>query len=195
MKKNYLQMLEMQQRYEKLDPNAVTDVVENRIKNLRSEISALDAELSKKGVLTFASERCEELREAAKKTAAELSSIDKQLFLCEEYSRYKVSFVESSINSKFRLTRWKLFEEQVNGGLNDCCEATYDGVPYSALNNGMRINVGVDVISTVAWRFGMSVPLVVDNAESVTSLLSADTQVIRLCVSENDKELRVVYED
>ena len=59
----------------------------------------------------------------------------------------------------------------------------------------MRINIGVDVISTIAEHYGVKVPLVVDNAESVTSLLNIDTQVIRLVVSENDKELRVVYEN
>ena len=121
--------------------------------------------------------------------------MDKQLFLCEEYARYKVRYVEDTINRKFRFTCWKLFEEQVNGGLNDCCEATYDGVPYAALNNGMRINIGVDVISAIADHFGMKVPLVIDNAESVTSLMHIDTQVIRLVVSGNDKELRANYED
>ena len=177
------------------ETSAIRSTVESNIGSLRSEISALDAELAKESVLSFAEKRCDELRESAKKTAAELSALDKQLFLCEEYARYKVSFVESAINSKFRLTRWKLFDEQVNGGLNDCCEATYDGVPYAALNNGMRINIGVDVISAIADHFGMKVPLVIDNAESVTSLLNIDTQVIRLVVSENDKELRVIYED
>ena len=53
----------------------------------------------------------------------------------------------------------------------------------------------MDVISTIAEHYGVKVPLVVDNAESVTSMLNIDTQVIRLVVSENDKELRVVYEN
>ena len=132
---------------------------------------------------------------SAKTLAEELGTIDRQLYLCEEYARYKVSYVENTINSKFQLTKWKLYAEQVNGGLNDCCEATYNGVPYAALNNGMRINIGVDVISTIAEHYGVKVPLVVDNAESVTSMRNIDTQVIRLVVSENDKELRVVYEN
>ena len=43
--------------------------------------------------------------------------------------------------------------------------------------------------------YGVKVPLFVDNAESVTNLLEADTQIIRLVVSENDKEIRVSYEN
>ena len=38
-------------------------------------------------------------------------------------------------------------------------------------------------------------PLFVDNAESVTPLAQADTQVIRLVVSEADKELRCELTD
>ena len=173
----------------------IRSAVEGNIKELRSVIAGLDTELAKESVLQFAAERCEELRENAKKVASELGALDKQLFLCEEYARYKVRFVETAANGKFKITRWKLFDEQINGGINDCCEATFDGVPFAAVNNGMRINIGVDVISTISEHFGMKVPLVVDNAESVTSLLDIDTQVIRLCVSETDKELKIVYED
>ena len=59
----------------------------------------------------------------------------------------------------------------------------------------MRINIGVDVIAAISAYCGLRVPLVVDNAESVTSMRNIDTQVIRLVVSEKDKELRTVYEN
>ena len=36
-------------------------------------------------------------------------------------------------------------------------------------------------------------PLFVDNAESVTKLEASSSQIIRLVVSENDKELRINY--
>jgi hypothetical protein len=90
--------------------------------------------------------------------------------------------------------RWKLFEEQINGGLRDCCIATVNGVPYADLNSGMKINAGLDVIRTLSAAKGISVPLFVDNAESVTQLEDVDTQVIRLVVSEEDKSLRVEVE-
>ena len=55
----------------------------------------------------------------------------------------------------------------------------------------MRINLGVDVIRTISRHYGLTVPLVVDNAESVTTLMDAGTQVIRMVVSEMDKSLRI----
>ena len=91
---------------------------------------------------------------------------DKLLFLCEEFVRFKTTYIEDSINGQFSIVKWKLFSEQVNGGLSECCEATVDGVPYSSLNSGMRINAGIDVISALSAFYGVRVPLVVDNAET-----------------------------
>ena len=63
------------------------------------------------------------------------------------------------------------------------------------MNNGMKINLGIDIINTLSTAYGVRVPLFVDNAESVTSLEQCGSQIIRLVVSENDKELRVKYEN
>ena len=63
------------------------------------------------------------------------------------------------------------------------------------VNNGMKINLGIDIINTLSLAYGVRVPLFVDNAESVTKLENCNSQVIRLVVSENDKELRVSYEN
>ena len=68
----------------------------------------------------------------------------------------------------------------------------YNGVPYMGLNTGAKINVGIDIINTLSRHYGVTVPLFIDNAEAVTKLLDCNAQVIRLVVSEMDKELRVV---
>lgn len=60
---------------------------------------------------------------------------------------------------------------------------------------GAKINVGIDIINTLSTAYGVNVPLFVDNAESVTKLEATTSQIIRLVVSESDKELRVNYEN
>ena len=113
----------------------------------------------------------------------------------DEYSRYKTRFVEDNINGLFRIARFRLFREQANGGVEDRCDVVHDGVPYISVNNGMKINLGIDIINTLSIAYGVRVPLFVDNAESVTKLETCDSQIIRLVVSESDKELKVKYED
>ena len=103
--------------------------------------------------------------------------------------------MEEKINSKFKLARFKLFDVQVNGGIAETCETTYQGVPYSSgLNNAARINVGLDIINTLAEHYRFDAPIFVDNAEAVTHLIPTRGQIIRLVVSENDKDLRVEVE-
>ena len=162
---------------------------------ITAQISSHMAVISKEDLLTYSKSRVEELREDAKTAAECLEAIEKMLFLMDEYSRYKTRFVEDSINGLFRIARFRLFREQANGGIEDRCDVVYDGIPYISVNNGMKINLGIDIINTLSVAYGVRVPLFVDNAESVTKLEACGSQIIRLVVSENDKELRVNYEN
>lgn len=178
----------------KNDTAAIQNEIRTRLNDLRCDVAALDSELAKASMKAYAEQRINELRADAQKAAEAIEALDRMLALADEFTRHKCSFIEDSINSRFKLAKFKLFDEQINGGVADCCEATYDGVPFGSLNNGMRINLGVDVIRTISQYYGLRVPLFVDNAESVVSLQDAETQVIRLVVSGNDKELRIEYE-
>ena len=162
---------------------------------LQAAIGAQMAIVNKESLLDYSRKRVEELREDARNAAECLDAIEKMLFLMDEYSRYKTRFVEDSINGLFRIARFRLFREQANGGVEDRCDVVHEGVPYVSVNNGMKINLGIDIINTLSVAYGVRVPLFVDNAESVTRLEDSRSQIIRLVVSENDKELRVSYEN
>ena len=195
---------EIESRIQKLT-GELADMVGNVSKvkaQLREEISIIQSEINeqqriiaKEGMLEYSRKRVEELREDARNAAECLEAIEQMLYLMDEYSRYKTRFVEESINSRFRIARFRLFREQANGGVEDRCDVVYEGIPYISVNNGMKINLGIDIINTMSEAYGVRVPLFVDNAESVTNLENSDSQIIRLVVSEFDKELRVNYEN
>ncbi len=169
---------------------------------LSGELAAVNAKIKenmaicgKESALEYARNRIVALREEAKNASECLEAIEKMLFLIEEYTRYKTRVVEEGVNSLFSIARFRLFREQANGGVEERCDVTVDGVPYGSLNNGMKINVGIDIINALSRHYGITVPLFVDNAESVTKLERADAQVIRLVVSADDKKLRCEYEN
>jgi hypothetical protein len=166
-----------------------------KIAEVNREIKSCMDTISKEGVLEYTRKRIDQLRDEAKNAAEALEAIEKMLFLIDEYSRYKTRFVEDSINGLFRIARFRLFREQANGGVEDRCDVVHDGVPYISVNNGMKINLGIDIINTLSIAYGVRVPLFVDNAESVTNLEHSGSQIIRLVVSKEDKELRVNYEN
>ncbi|MGE6602630.1 hypothetical protein ACQKEY_12975 [Lysinibacillus fusiformis] len=140
-------------------------------------------------------DRIIELEDQQIKLAQEYEKLEQTTFLIEEFIRTKVNMLTDRINSKFKYARFKLFDTQVNGGLNEVCETTYKGVPYgTGLNNAAKINVGLDIINTLSAHFSIQAPIFVDNAEAVTKFIDVDTQLISLVVSEKDKQLRVEVE-
>ena len=154
--------------------------------NVKARLRDTDSVLRGKFMLAGIRDRINELREEQKRTAEELERVDRLAFI-----RWKTRFIEDSVNGLFRIVSFRLFREQANGGLEERCDVVVDGVPYNALNNGTRINAGMDIIRRLAEHYGVRVPLFVDNAEGVTRLEDAGTQVIRLVVSEQDKSLRL----
>jgi len=95
------------------------------------------------------------------------------------------------INSRFELARFKLFDIQVNGAIAECCEVTYEGVPWTSLNTGAQVNIGLDMIRTFSAHYGTAPPIFIDHSESVTQLLETPGQQIRLIVSDAYQELHV----
>lgn len=151
-----------------------------------------DAVLAKEQTLADTRRRIADLQAEQLTAAAEVEQMDRLIAMCEEFTRYRVQAITESVNSKFRLTRWRLFTEQVNGALADCCEPMdRNGSTFEGTNNAMKINIGMDIIDTLSEFYGVRVPLFVDNAESVTHLQPIGSQVVRLVVSEQDKELRI----
>lgn len=180
-------------RIERLRTNkqAERDRLESEYKTITSKILENDATLAKEQTLADTRRRVTELQEEQRRAAAEVEEMDRMIELCEEFARFRVQSVEQSVNSKFRLARFRLFTEQINGGLADCCDVEVNGVPYTDLNSAMQINVGLDIIETLSQHYDRRVPLFIDNAESVTKLQEISAQVVRLAVSAADKELRL----
>ncbi|WP_416731782.1 AAA family ATPase [Fictibacillus sp. JL2B1089] len=168
--------------------------VNQEISNLKNELSALEQDLAKFAQVKVANKRIQELQDEERKLAVEFERLEHELHLTEEFIRTKVNLLTEKINSKFSQARFRLFKKNINGGLEETCTATYQGVPYDkGLNNAAKINVGLDIINTLSEHYGVSAPIFVDNSEAVTKLIDVNSQVISLVVSEADKKLRVEY--
>jgi len=170
------------------------DAVRLEIAKLRNEVELLESKRAKFDLVRRQDARIAELEQQEKELAAEFERLEHELHLLDEFTRAKVDLLESLINSKFRMARFKLFNQQINGGLEETCEVMVDGVPYSSLNNAARLNVGLDIIATLSEHYGVCAPIFLDNAESITRPLPTPGQQIRLIVSAADKQLRVETE-
>lgn len=167
------------------------DKLEEAFKVVNIKILENDVVLGKEQQLMDTRRRIAELQEEQKKYAAQVEELTRLIDMCQEFTRYRVSMVENSVNTRFKIARFRLFTEQVNGGLEDCCDVVVNNVPYNDINDAMKVNVGLDIIDTLSEYYGVRVPLFVDNAEGITELNEIGTQIVRLVVSEQDKELRL----
>ena len=169
----------------------VTDLKAEKA-DLQSQLEEVNKVIAQAANNVAIDDRIETLRDEQKEIGQKVADQEQMLYLLEEFIRFKLDKVSESINSHFKTVNFKLFEMQLNGGMKDCCECTVNGVPYSTLNSGHRIVAGLDIIRSLSELYGVSVPIFVDNAESLNefNVPDMDAQLILLSVSE-DKQLKV----
>lgn len=189
MKKN----TDLQSQIDSARANSI-DTSELESKKLELEAALEDAKtiIAQAAKNVEIDERIAQLQAEQKEIGQKVADQEQMLYLLESFIRYKLDKVSDSINSHFKTVNFKLFEIQLNGGMKDCCECTVNGVPYSTLNSGHRIVAGLDIIQSLSELYGVSVPIFVDNAESLNefNVPDMDAQLILLSVSE-DKQLKV----
>lgn len=175
---------------------SINEDVENLVKSKKEPLLNKQQEIKQKlddiNVSKRALDRIKELESKQEQLAQEYNELEHATFLTEEFTKQKVNLMESSINDKFEITKFKLFNVLINEGVEDVCIAMHNGVPYdSGLNNAARINVGLDIINALSQHYNFYAPIMIDNAESVTKVHRTTSQQIQLEVSKEDKELTV----
>lgn len=168
--------------------NADNTAVKEEKRGLQAELNDLVSKIGLKDQNKFIDEKIEMYKEQEKELAKMYEKQQEILFLCDEYIRIYTDLVQYQINGLFENISFRLFEKQVNGEIKETVEATVNGVPYSDVNNAGKVNAGLDVINTLSKHLEISVPVFVDNAESVNELISIDGQLVKLIVSK-DKNL------
>lgn len=167
------------------------EAINAEIEAKRQELEAANRAITAYEMARAQRDRVKELQAREKELARHFEASEKNLYLIEQFQRLKIGALEESINTQFSLVRWKMFDEQINGGMTETCVCTVDGVPYSDLNNAAKVQAGLDIIGAMAEHHGFYPPVWVDNRESIVRLPEMQQQVISLVVSEPDKELRV----
>lgn len=167
---------------------------EAKVDALKRDIELLNKNLADFEANKRAELRLVELEKEQKQLSEQFEQAEYAIYLCELFARCKAELLTDSINKEFGELKFKLFDTQVNGGLVDTCEvlipsANGELVPYKSANNAARINAGLEIIDRLGEFWQMSLPIIVDNAESVVRLFQTESQLIALKVSEAHESL------
>lgn len=134
--------------------------------------------------------RMNELKLSERKLAQELAGFENIEYIILEFTKARTDLIEERINGKFKYVKFKMFEQQINGGEVPSCTTLINGVPFADANTAGRINAGLDIINALSGHYGVTAPIFVDHKESVNKLLDIESQLINLVVTK-DKSLTI----
>lgn len=166
------------------------DTIQEQISIEKAKLDEINEVLFERAVAERQLKRIAELEADEKRLAKEYSELEKTSFLIDEFLKFKITLLSDKINGLFKYAKFKLFDVQINGGVAECCEVCYKGIPYSDLNNAAKIAVGIDVIETLSNYYDKHAVIITDNAESINDIPQTTSQQISLYVS-HDKTLRI----
>ena len=166
------------------------------IQTVKDEIAAVNLRIAKAQSSEDSRKRVGELKQELKHAAEQMEYLEHGIHLCEEFVRTKARMVTDSINAHFRYVRFVLFRDQINGGLREICEPTLESkdgtwVEYRSANYAAQVNAKLDIVTTLGRHYGVHLPILMDQGESVTEPLAVDAQFIRFIVSPKHNEVKV----
>lgn len=141
-------------------------------------------------------ERIAELEAEQKEVGQKIANQEMMIDLVEDFIRTKMNMISEKINGMFSVVSFKLFDNQINGGLKETCTCTVKGVGHSDVNDGHEIVAGLDIINTFSEKFGVRCPIFIDRAGELNEIYipEMDNQLILLKRVDN-QEFKIESED
>ena len=145
---------------------------------------------------TKVKERIAELESEQTVIGQKIAEQEQMIDLVEDFIRTKMNMISEKINGMFSVVSFKLFDNQINGGLKETCTCTVNGVGHSDVNDGHEIVAGLDIINTFSEKFGVRCPIFIDRAGELNEIYipEMDNQLILLKRVDN-QEFKVESED
>lgn len=176
------------------DISAVKAELKSQETVLRQQLAECESQIAKSD--TAADEqRLEELKQIRTDSEQNKANAEKILDLLDELDKAKNEALTEAVNSHFGLVKWQLFEYAKNGNYKSCCIPTVDGksILTTMSNKGNRILGRVDICNSIQKISGISVPIVLDDSESLSTdnqkkvAEMVDSQLIMLIVNDSEK--------
>lgn len=176
------------------DISAIKAELKSQETALRQQLAECESQIAKSD--TAAEEqRLEELKQTRADSEQNKANAEKILDLLDELDKAKNEALTEAVNSHFGLVKWQLFEYAKNGNYKSCCIPTVNGksILTTMSNKGNRILGRVDICNSIQKISGMSVPIILDDSESLDSTNQkkvaemVDGQLIMLIVNDSEK--------
>ena len=163
------------------------------LKALLEELSEINGKIAKSSNNVEIDEKITALQEQQRDYEQAKADAEKILYQISLISKRKNEMLVEEINSHFGIVKWQLFDFAKNGEYKEVCTPLIDGKRFGdSTNTGLEIVAKLDISNSLQKFFGVNIPIVLDNAESINeeNIPSVDSQLLLMIVTK-DKELKV----
>lgn len=177
-----------------------TDDIRSKLKNeetiIRRKLSDCESKINLSDT-SAEEQRVEELKSKRMDMEQSKTDAEKVLYFLDELEKAKNEKLSDEINKHFKIVKWQLFEINKSGGYKSVCIPTVDGksILSSMSNKGNQIIGKVDICNSIQKDTGVSLPIFIDDAESLDCVSKRkiqnmlDCQIIMLQVDSFPLEI------
>lgn len=159
-----------------------------------SERDSIKSRLADRERIEQFKEQISELERTGRGLAQQIADAEHEEYTVRQFTKAKIEECEKRINGLFSMVTFQLFDYTIEDSRKEnpieACIPLVDGVPFSVANTAGQVNAGLDIINALTRFYGVSAPIFIDNRESVNEIISTQSQVINLVVTD-DKELTI----
>lgn len=148
-----------------------------------SEIVGLEKEREKQ------EKKIEEYKKQLRDSANELAAQQKLDAQLKAYRQEHATLVSEKVNQMFKRVKVEMLQQNKSGVWVPSCSISTGGVFSTVYNKAESILSGIDISTAFMNRFGLNMPLFIDDAESISTNnnIVTDRQQIKLIVSDDEK--------
>ena len=158
---------------------------------LVSRLDEIKAKLGTVARIEEGTKRVAQLEKELRKLGIEKTELESMKDKCRSFEVAKMNMITDSVNKKFKIVRWQMFERQVNGEEVPACICLCGGVPWSDANGAGRLNAGIDVAHTLSEASNVSAPMFIDGAECSGNIYNPGGQRILLMFDKTVREMTI----
>ena len=165
------------------------------VPEISSSISRLN-EINEKLATTITLSKIQEDVDNAAKELENLRNnkviIKNKLEQVAKFNNLKSDMLREKAKSNFNIVDFKTREFTQDGVEQETFKICINGIDYKELNTGLKILVAIDLVSGIQKLKDISIPILVDNAESVTNDITINnTQLVIARATQGIKELEI----
>lgn len=161
-----------------------------RIEKLKDEIKKINDRIGVQNDRKKRNAHLESLQNEKRSISAVVAQLKSQMNHIRLFQKLEMTNVEESVNSMFKVVKFRLFEDNYGEGYKEVCTCLSEGVDFKEVNTEGQVEAGIDIINTLSKHQDLSFPIFIDNRESITEIPETEAQVINLIVDPKAKKLR-----